>query len=102
MWLIYKANIYILIYASTYWVRSMLVVLHARQLEHIIVKSIINHFTCIPENLQIDSRYFMKAQHDWEVSAHFDNEGKRFQVNLNINPVTGQVMHVSLDDPMVG
>jgi len=80
----------------------MLVVLHARQLESIIEKTILYFFTHKPENLQIDSRYFVKSQHDWKVSAHFDNDGKRFRMNFNINPETGKVMNVSLDDPMVG
>ena len=76
----------------------MLVVLHANQLEHIVERTIIKNFNCHPKSLTIDSRYFVKGQRNWEVSAHFDKGGMRCRVNLNIDPETGRVIHCSMEN----
>lgn len=73
----------------------MLVVLHANQLEHIIEKAIIDRLRIRPEGLHVDSRYLMKNQDNWEVSAQFDSLGIKRRLRLNINPETGQVLTIS-------
>ena len=74
----------------------MIVVLHSTQLESIVFHSIRNDLGMVPSNLNIDSRYFLKNQKHWDVSADFDNDGIHHTIRLRINPSNGKVVQVNV------
>lgn len=91
----YMRNIYIFIYDMPYSAFSMLVILHSGQLESIIKQSIHDIFELVPENLHLDSRYLLKNQDCWEVSAEFDSGGAHHNMRLRINPRTGRIIRIT-------